>query len=581
MAELGTVYVDVKGDFDQFGKQSQSSFGAIGKAAAGVFAAAFVGKQIFDFGAQSVEQASLVTESTNAVNQSFDAINAAAIQKIGETSAESFGLSESAFNSLAVQLSGFSTQIAGVGGDTAGVTEELATRIADFASIHNLELSDAATKFGSALAGETEAMRRFGIDVSAAAVEQYALANGIGDGSGELTEQEKVLARHGLLMQSTNQWAGDFANTSGDLANSTRIAKADFENLQAELGSALLPVLGEVMGVVRDALIPALASLTPVFVQVAEIIAQLLPPVAGLLEQLAPLAAKILPVLAKILGVIIELFLALAEPIIVLLDAILTPLLPIIEMLAVEFGEALMPAIQAVAEIVQALLPLLDLLMPLIEVIAEVAGMLAEVLGGLLAGAIGVVADLIEILIDWITPAIEFVTDFASSIRDNLAESLEGVVTWFQELPGKILDFVRDAVTWLVDTGKNLIQGFIDGIKSMASKVLKAITDFVLDKIPGFVKDFFGIGSPSKMFMEFGAALTEGLAMGITGGAGDVNRAINGLLREPSMPGFGGLGVGAGGGLTQVFNAPVAGDMGLFAEQMARANARELRYVRG
>lgn len=586
MAELGTVYVDVKGDFDQFGKQSQSSFGAIGKAAAGIFAAAFVGKQIFDFGAQSVEQASLVTESTNAVNQSFDAINAAAIQKIGATSAESFGLSESAFNSLAVQLSGFSTQIAGTGGDVAGVTEDLATRIADFASIHNLELSDAATKFGSALAGETEAMRRFGIDVSAAAVEQFALANGIGDGSGALTEQEKVLARSGLLMQSTEQWAGDFAATSDDLANSTRIAKADFQDLQAELGSALLPVLGEVMGVVRGALIPALAALTPVFVQVAEIIAQLLPPIAGLLQKLAPLVAKILPVLAKILGVIIELFITLAEPIIVLLDAVLTPLLPIIEMLAVEFGEALMPAIMAVNEIVQALIPLIELLTPLISLVAEIVGVAAKALGQLLAGAIEVVAGWIETLIEWVQPAIEFITDFATAIRDELVAGLENTLTFFRELPGKIVDFIGNAIDWLVDTGKDVISGFINGIKSMASNVVKAIKDFVLDRIPGFVKDFFGISSPSKMFMEFGAALPMGMAMGIRGGAKDVNRAMGALLTRPSLTGWGSFGslglAGAGpGGITQVFNAPVGGDMGLFADQVAQANARELRYRRG
>lgn len=583
MAELGTVYVDVKGDFNKFGQTAQSSMGGIAGKAAGIFAAAFAAKQIFDFGAEAVTAASDLNESANAVNKSFDAINAEKIHQLGADAAESYGLSQAAFNGLAVQLSGFTSQIAGPAGDVAQVTDDMSTRIADFASIHNLELSEAATKFTAALAGETEAMRRYGIDVSAAAVEQYALESGIATAGKALTEQEKVQARAGLLMQSTAQWSGDFADTQDDLANSTRIASASLEDVKAELGAALLPVLGQVMGVIRDQFIPILSQLQPVFVLVAEVIAQILPPIGQLISKLVPLVAKILPVLMKVLAVVIDLFITLAEPILFLLDAVLTPLLPIIEMLVVEMGDALMPAILAVNEVVQALIPLIELLTPLIQIVAEVAGMLAKILGALLAGAIKTVAGLIEDLIGWITPAIEWITDFASSIRDELAASLEGVMTFFQELPGKIMDFIGNAIDWLVDVGKDVISGFINGIKSMAGAVVDAIKNFVLDRIPGFVKNFFGISSPSKMFMEFGAALSAGLAMGITGGAGDVERAMNGLLMSPSLPGFGAFGVSGGGagGLTQVFNGPVGGDMGSFAAEVSRANARELRYLRG
>jgi len=188
----------------------------------------------------AVGLASDLAESGNAINVSFgDA--AVGIAALGETAATRLGLSELAFNNLSVRFSSFARTIAGEGGDVVGVIDDLTTRGADFASVYNLEVSDALTLFQSGLAGETEPLRRYGIDLSAAAVEAFALANGIGEQGAALTEAEKVQARYLLLLDQTNQTAGDFANTSDGLANQQRIANAQFENAQAAIGEALLP----------------------------------------------------------------------------------------------------------------------------------------------------------------------------------------------------------------------------------------------------------------------------------------------------------------------------------------------------
>ena len=82
MADLGTVYVDVEGDFDSFGKKSESKFGTIGKAAAGVFAAAFAGVKLFDFGKDAFlaaeEYGSLVAGVNNLVENQQKALGAQA-----------------------------------------------------------------------------------------------------------------------------------------------------------------------------------------------------------------------------------------------------------------------------------------------------------------------------------------------------------------------------------------------------------------------------------------------------------------------------------------------------------------------
>jgi hypothetical protein len=222
------------GKFNKFSTVAKGALVGVGAAAA------------ISLGKTAVNAAVDLNESVNAVNVTFGRA-AGDVLSIGENSAKSFGLSQAAFNSLAVTFSSFADKIAGPGGDVAGVIDDLATRVADFASVMNLDLNEATQVFMSTLAGETEPIRRFGKDVSAAAVEQYALAAGLVESKSELTESIKVQARYGLLMQQTSNTAGDFANTSDSLANQQRVLSAELENAAASIGEKLVPAIQEMM----------------------------------------------------------------------------------------------------------------------------------------------------------------------------------------------------------------------------------------------------------------------------------------------------------------------------------------------
>ena len=224
-------------------------FQAVAKTAVNAFAT----QQIVNFGKDAVNAASDLAESANAVAVTFgDA--ASGIEELGKKASTAVGLSAKDFNAFAVQFAGFTQQLTNADRDIVDVTDELTVRIADFASVMNLDVPDAASKFRQALSGETEGMKQFGIDVSAAAVETYALANGIADSAASMTEAEKVQARYGLLMESTAKMSGDFANTSDGLANQQRILAAEMENVKATVGAAMVPALQAVMGAVGPVL---------------------------------------------------------------------------------------------------------------------------------------------------------------------------------------------------------------------------------------------------------------------------------------------------------------------------------------
>ena len=203
----------------------------------------------------SIGQASDLEESLNALSVAYGK-SSDSIVKLGEDAASRLGVTQSEFNASAVRFSAFAERIVGAGGNVAGFVDDITTRASDFASVFNIDVSEALQVFQSGLSGEAEPLKRFGINLLDTEVTAYGLANGIGEVGRVLTESEKTQARYGLLLQETAKTQGDFANTSDGLANSQRILKAEFTDLQAELGGALLPVMSLVVNQVKDSLLP-------------------------------------------------------------------------------------------------------------------------------------------------------------------------------------------------------------------------------------------------------------------------------------------------------------------------------------
>lgn len=214
----------------------------IGAGAAMVTFAGVGGKALWSLG----RGASDLNESINATEVTFgDAADG--IKKLGDEAAEALGLSKAEFLQMSTGFAAFAKTIAGDGGDVVKTIDDLTTRASDFASVMNLDVGRAMQLFRSGLAGETESLRQFGIDVSSATVEQFALANGLARSKKELTEQVKIQARYGVILEQTSHMAGDFANTSGDLANSQRILSAQFKDLQDNIGTGVLPMMEQLV----------------------------------------------------------------------------------------------------------------------------------------------------------------------------------------------------------------------------------------------------------------------------------------------------------------------------------------------
>ncbi|MGB1526914.1 MAG: hypothetical protein ACPG9N_05005, partial [Miltoncostaeaceae bacterium] len=123
---------------------------------------------------------------------------------------------------------------------------------------------------GSALRGETEPMRKYGVLLDDASLRQEALAQGLIKTTKQaLTPQQKVLAAQKLILKQTADAQGDYARTSDSAANRQKALRAQLENVTAELGTALLPAFTMLVGWMQKAATWASENTTTVKVLIA------------------------------------------------------------------------------------------------------------------------------------------------------------------------------------------------------------------------------------------------------------------------------------------------------------------------
>lgn len=258
----GTVEVDVKGNFDNF-KNDLNKTGAAAGTTAGTnagkgFAGGF-GKQVASIGTAYlgvsfakgvIDQASDLAEATNVTGLAFGDARGE-IDKFAKGASESVGLTEAAFRQMSAQVGNIFVGSGVASADAAKLTTDLVTRAADIGSAWNASTQDVTEGINSALIGSFEPLRKFGVIIDQAAVKQQALTMGLVAEGEELDSTSEKLAIQALIMEQTANVAGDFANTSDGVANSQKILKAQWGDMQAQLGAGLLPILATLLKVLR------------------------------------------------------------------------------------------------------------------------------------------------------------------------------------------------------------------------------------------------------------------------------------------------------------------------------------------
>ncbi|HCY86590.1 MAG TPA: hypothetical protein DHV36_15760 [Desulfobacteraceae bacterium] len=136
----------------------------------------------------------------------------------------------------------------------ANLSKEIVKLSADLGSFNNLPTQQVIENVQSALVGEYEAMKKYGIVLNQTRIEQKALNMGLADTKKELTLADKAQAAYKLMLESSAAAIGDMERTSLEHANTTKRLSAEWEDFSATLGQKFLPAATSIKGITADIL---------------------------------------------------------------------------------------------------------------------------------------------------------------------------------------------------------------------------------------------------------------------------------------------------------------------------------------
>ncbi|MGN0648442.1 MAG: hypothetical protein ACI4J3_07425 [Oscillospiraceae bacterium] len=250
--------INTKG-YDKGVQSLSQSLGELKKGLLGIAAAAGVAfsvKAIVDFGKQAVTLASDLQEVQNVVDTAFGDMSHK-MEQFADTAIEMYGISKLTAKQTGSTFMAMASGM-GIASDAASdMAVSLTGLSADIASFYNVAQDVSSTALKSIFTGETETLKQFGIVMTEANLQSYALSQGITKSLKAMTQAEKVQLRYNYVMAQTALAQGDFAKTSGGWANQLRILSEQWKEFSSTIGQVLVQVL-----------LPALTTLNSVMAQV-------------------------------------------------------------------------------------------------------------------------------------------------------------------------------------------------------------------------------------------------------------------------------------------------------------------------
>jgi phage-related protein len=122
-----------------------------------------------------------------------------------------------------------------------------------------------------------------------------------------------------------------------------------------------------------------------------------------------------------------------------------------------------------------------------------------------------------------------------SELQSAVSGGASGVISYVAGIPGRILGALSSLGSLLYSAGRDLIQGLMNGIGAMASSVASKAREVVSSAIDA-AKSALGLGSPSRIFHQFGLWTGEGFINGLDAQASAAADAADRLLGSFTPP---------------------------------------------
>lgn len=344
----GSIYLPILSSFNPAGvNAAKQSLGGLStafdgvKRALGVASASFVAfkavSETIDFGRSSVTAARDLERNLIGLDSVFGDLSPR-MKQFAENGVD-IGLSQvdaakaSTFLGSVLKQAGFDMNT------VAGQTENLVGLATDLATTYGYDVSEALSGMTALFRGEYDPIEKFGVAMKQSEVNAILASNGQDKLTGAARRNAEQMARLALLYERTQDAQGAFKEGAGTLFVEQQKLQAIFNNLQSEVGAALIPALVKVAEALQPlvkTLAPAITTLFTQFASVITILSSQLSNAQSGLYQFISLMGELFKVLVAVLPWILDNGLAILT-FIGVFKGIVT-VVPIIQGLRVQFA---------------------------------------------------------------------------------------------------------------------------------------------------------------------------------------------------------------------------------------------------
>lgn len=572
---IGTAYVQIEPSFEGVTPKIEQQFSGEGEKGGKSFASGFgsvmgaVGKVAA--GAVAAGTAAVAGMAKQAVSAyaDFEQLSGGIETLFGDTADTAMESAADAFKTAGLSANEYMETVTGFAAALkAGLGDEYAWQMANYAEMAVIDMADNANKMGTSMESIQNAYQGF-------AKQNFTMLDNLKLGYGGTKEEMQRLLSdaeklEGLkigsldmnnfadvvyainVIQENMGIAGTTAKEAAStISGSLSMVSGAWQNVIAAMGEGNEDKLGAYINDLVESVGVAANNLLPVVQQtlggIAQLIQELAPEIAimlpKLIQQVLPglltagvdiisaLGEGILNAIPKLMPVITDVILQLCDMLIQMLPQLIDVGMQVILQLAMGIAQALPELIPALVDTILAIAEYLidnvDLLIDAaIAIIMGLAEGLINALPKLIEKAPEIIIKLVDALIrnapKILQAGLELILMLVKGIVDAFGKLLEVGRQIVEKVKGGFDQKIQDAKNW----GKDMIQNFIDGIMAKWNDLKASVS-----KVADTVKSFLGFSEPEEgplsNFHTYAPDMMDLFAKGITENVGTVEQALH------------------------------------------------------
>lgn len=428
-------------------------------------------KQVQQYANEAYKTAGL---SANEYMETVTSFSASLLQSLGGDTAKAAAYADRAVTDMSDNANKMGTDMASIQDAYQGFAKQ------NYTMLDNLKLGYGGTK--------TE-MERLIADASAMTAEQEKLNVAVDAGDlsfGNIVNAISVMQEHLGIAGTTAEEA------EKTIEGSAKAMKSAWQNLvtgmaneNLDLSALIENFVESIQTFLDDNLIPRIQTMLPRMVE-------------ALTQLIGAMTPYIAPAIQMLLPVIVQGISALVSGIVQALPAVVSAISDVIPMI-VDQLVVLLPQITAAG----------------VDVIAALASGIGENLPALIPAAVDAIIEVASTLVANVDKIILAAGDLMAGLIRGLIEALPRVLYRLPEIIIAITSGLLKGVGSMVDVGAQMVRGLFEGIKNAGTWLYNKLRGWV-SNVVGWVKNLFGIRSPSKVFAdEIGEFIPPGITVGV------------------------------------------------------------------